>query len=315
MKPTWLKYILLVDTDREDDFVAAVLYSPYTLGWVEPRIEVLTTDNGYDYKEDLAAPAVAYLFEPLEETEVEHVQRLEAFLRQWEGAVTLREAGPVAEENESWKETFSEVRVGNWWVAPTWTDPEKLAGAEQILWIDPGAAFGTGYHGTTQDLLLLLQELSLEQKRVLDLGAGSGILSLFCVLGGSALPVWAVDINPESEWQIQVNAANNQLPENAVKVVIGDALDPAVTAQLPEQVDLVLLNIGGDEDVAMLPLVKERLAIGGLALLSGIVEWNREKVLAAYRREGFELLQERRSEEWVTLMMRHQPATSRTRFS
>jgi len=309
MEQTWLKYTLTVAKEAEDEFVASVLESPYTLGWVEPQIEVLTTDNGYDYAQNADAPVIAYLFEPLQGTLEEQVRRLESYLQQWKGAVVLREAEPVAEENESWKENFGEVRVGNWWVAPSWTEAEKLAGTERILRIDPGAAFGTGYHGTTQDLLLFLQEMPLEQKRVFDLGAGSGILSLFCALNGSATPVWAVDINQESEWQIKHNAGLNQLPEDAVKVVTGDALDPAVAAQLPEQADLILLNIGGDEDVAMLPLVKEKLADGGLVLLSGIVEWNREKVLAAYQREGFALLQERRSEEWVTLMMRHHPSS------
>lgn len=307
METTWLKYTLQVEKEREEEFVAAVLDSPYTLGWVEPQIKVLTTDNGYDYAENSSAPVIAYLFEPLARNKEAHLRSLEAYLQQWNGAVTLQEAEQVAEEHDSWKEAFREVRVGDWWVAPTWTEPEVLAGAKQVLWIDPGAAFGTGYHGTTQDLLLILQELSLEGKRVLDLGAGSGILSLFCVLSGAAQPVWAVDINPHSEWQIQVNAANNYVPETAVQIVIGDALAPSVRALLPEQVDLVLLNIGGDEDVAMLPLVKERLVANGLVLLSGIVEWNREMVLAAYQQAGFTLLEERRSAEWVTLVMRHEP--------
>lgn len=68
----------------------------------------------------------------------------------------------------------------------------------------------------------------------------------------------------------------------------------------------MLLNIGGDEDVAMLPVVAERLADGGLVMLSGIVEWNREQVLAAYQQAGFHLLKERTSDEWVTMMMRYQ---------
>ncbi|WP_400164243.1 50S ribosomal protein L11 methyltransferase [Brevibacillus sp. TJ4] len=306
MEPRWLKYIVHVEPDREEEFVAAVLDSPYTLGWVEPQIEVLTTGNGYDYTENNSAPSIAYLFEPLEQTNEEHVHRLERYLAQWGGAVTFESVEEVAEENDSWKEEFREVQVGEWWVAPTWTEPEKLAAAQNVLWIDPGAAFGTGYHGTTQDLLLLLQQLPLAGKRVLDIGAGSGILSLFCVRNGAARPVFAVDINPQSEWQIEVNAANNKVTTDSLQIVIGDALDPAVRSQLPDQVEVVLLNIGGDEDVAMLPVVAERLADGGLVMLSGIVEWNREQVLAAYQQAGFHLLKERTSDEWVTMMMRYQ---------
>jgi ribosomal protein L11 methyltransferase len=180
MEETWLKYILLVDRDAEDAFVSEVLASAYTLGWVEPQIEVLTTENGYDYAEKTDGPVIAYLFEPLRESEAEHVEQLRNYLSRWGEQVRLKEVETVTAENESWKETFHEVQVGDWWIAPTWTPPEALAQARHVLWIDPGAAFGTGYHGTTQDILLLLQEWSPAGKRVLDIGAGSGILSLFC---------------------------------------------------------------------------------------------------------------------------------------
>lgn len=304
MEETWLKYILLVDRDAEDAFVSEVLASAYTLGWVEPQIEVLTTENGYDYAEKTDGPVIAYLFEPLRESEAEHVEQLRNYLSRWGEQVRLKEVETVTAENESWKETFHEVQVGDWWIAPTWTPPEALAQARHVLWIDPGAAFGTGYHGTTQDILLLLQEWSPAGKRVLDIGAGSGILSLFFVKNGARQPVFAVDLNPQSEYQIRVNLANNDLAEDAVEIVLGDALAPDVQERLPREADLILINIGGDEDVAMLPLVRERIAQGGTVILSGIVQWNRDKVLTAYEQAGFSLVAERHSDEWVTVMMK-----------
>lgn len=304
MEQTWLKYILLVERDAEDAFVSEVLASAYTLGWVEPQIEVLTTENGYDYAEKTDGPVIAYLFEPLRDSEAEHAERLRDYLSRWGEKVRLQEVETVAEENESWKETFREVQVGDWWIAPTWTPPEALAQARHVLWIDPGAAFGTGYHGTTQDILLMLQERPPAGKRVLDIGAGSGILSLFCIKNGARQPVWAVDLNPQSEYQIRVNLANNDLSEEAVEIVMGDALEPDVQERLPREADLILVNIGGDEDVAMLPLVRERIAPGGTVILSGIVQWNRGKVLTAYEQAGFAPVAERHSDEWVTVMMR-----------
>ncbi|WP_432776532.1 50S ribosomal protein L11 methyltransferase [Brevibacillus gelatini] len=305
MESMWLKYTLLVEQMTEDLFVAEVLGSPYTLGWVEPQIEILTTENGYDYAENTEGPVVAYLFEPKQDSEEEHVARLQAYISRWEGQVRVKEVEQVAEENDSWKDEFREVRVGNWWVAPSWTDPQLLGDAEHVLWIDPGAAFGTGYHGTTQDILLLLQEMDLAGKVVFDIGAGSGILSLFSARNGAKHPVWAVDINPQSEYQVQVNAANNDLPEDAVRIVIGDASDAKVAAQLPPQADLILVNIGGDENVSMLPLIRERIAPGGQIILSGIVEWNREAVLAAFEEAGFQKETERQSDEWVTVLMKN----------
>ncbi|MFD2369993.1 50S ribosomal protein L11 methyltransferase [Brevibacillus sp. GCM10020057] len=304
MEKMWLKYTLLVEREAEDRFVAEVLTSPYTLGWIEPQIEVLTTENGYDYAENTDGPVVGYLFEPMQGSEEEHVERLSGYLARWEGQVTVKEVELVPEENDSWKDEFREVQVGDWWIAPTWTDPQALEAAKHILWIDPGAAFGTGYHGTTQDILLFLQELPLTGKRVLDIGTGSGILSLYCALNGARRPVWAVDINPQSEYQVLVNASNNHLPESSVNVVIGDALEPEVEKLLPKPFDLILLNIGGDEDIAMLPVVERHIAPDGLVILSGIVEWNRVHVLTTYEKAGYQLEKERQSDEWVTFMLR-----------
>ncbi|HZG81005.1 MAG TPA: 50S ribosomal protein L11 methyltransferase [Brevibacillus sp.] len=304
MEQKWLKYTLQVNQEIEDVFVAELLDSPYTFGWSEPPFEVLTTENGYDFAKNSTDAVTVYVFEPMQHQEDEHLQLLRAYLERWSGAVFIREVEQVAEENDSWKEAFREVQVGEWWIAPTWTDPDLLKEARNILWIDPGAAFGTGYHGTTQDILLFLQEIPVADKVVLDIGAGSGILSLYCAVNGASQPVYAIDINPQSEYQIEVNAANNQVPDKALKILIGDALEEAVRENLPEQADLILLNIGGEEDVAMLPVVTERIAPNGHVLLSGIVEWNREMVLSAYEQAGFEALGERRSEEWVTILMK-----------
>lgn len=304
MEQKWLKYTLQVNQEIEDVFVAELLDSPYTFGWSEPPFEVLTTENGYDFAKNSVEAVTVYVFEPMQHQEEEHLQLLRGYLERWSGAISIREVEQVAEENDSWKEAFREVQVGEWWIAPTWTDPDLLREARNILWIDPGAAFGTGYHGTTQDILLFLQEIPVAGKVVIDIGAGSGILSLYCAVNGASQPVYAIDINPQSEYQIEVNAANNQVPDTALKVLIGDALEGAVRANLPEQADLILLNIGGEEDVAMLPVVTERIAPDGHVLLSGIVEWNREMVLSAYEKAGFEPMGERRSEEWVTMLMK-----------
>ncbi|MGG4441489.1 50S ribosomal protein L11 methyltransferase [Brevibacillus fortis] len=305
MESMWLKYTLLVEPEIEDLFVAEVLTSSYTLGWIEPQIEVLTTENGYDYAENTEGPLVGYLFEPQHDGEEEHVDRLKTYIQRWNGQVTLKEVELVAEENESWKEEFREVKIGDWWVAPTWTDPAALESARHILWIDPGAAFGTGYHGTTQDILLFLQEMDLEGKQVIDVGAGSGILSLYCALNGAKHPVWAVDINPQSEYQVLVNATNNHLPDHAVQVVIGDASEDGVKAQLPSQADLILVNIGGDENVAMLPMITERIAPEGILILSGIVEWNREAVIATFEQAGFQVEKQSQQDEWVTVLLKN----------
>jgi len=304
MQGVWLKYTLHVAADLEEAFVEAVLVSPYTLGWMEPQIEVLVTDNGYDYEEKPDLPVIAYLFEPMNESQEQHVNRLHTFLQQWKGEVSLQTVEQVEEEHESWKQEFQPVQVGEWVIAPTWIDEVGLEGDKQVLRIDPGAAFGTGYHGTTQDILLFLQGMDLKGRTVLDIGAGSGILSIFAAKEGALQPVYAVDINEQSAYQVRANLANNGLDDSAVEVVIGDAAQPDIRSHLPEKADLILVNIGGDEDIAMLPLVKERIQPGGTVVLSGMVEWNRDKVLAAYEEAGFAPVEQKQSEEWVTVLLR-----------
>lgn len=300
----WLKYTLHVTSEQEEGFVATVLDSPYTFGWTEPPIEVLITENGYDYEEKRELPITAFLFEPMNgATKEELLGRLQTYLAPWQPHVVLVEAEEVEEENDSWKESYQEIKVGEWWIAPSWAPEERLAGKEKILRIDPGAAFGTGYHGTTQDILLVLQELELRGKRVLDIGTGSGILSIYAAINGAALPIFAVDINPQTSYEVEQNLLQNGRSAADVKVIIGDPLNGDVAEQLPDKADLILINIGGDEDISMLPIVNRLLAADGLLILSGIVEWILPKVEAAYGACGFFPSGKRQSDEWITLVM------------
>ncbi|MGD8188721.1 50S ribosomal protein L11 methyltransferase [Brevibacillus ginsengisoli] len=301
MASMWLKYTLVLSEEVEEIFTASLLESNYTLGWTEPQIEVIVTDNGYDFAQQQEKPLIGYVFEPLHDSVEQAVKQFRDYLSRWENQVSLMAHELVEEENESWKDEFQPVTVGEWAIAPSWTPAEELPDSSHIMWIDPGAAFGTGYHVTTQDMITYLQKINLNNQQVLDIGAGSGILSLFCVKLGAATPVVAVDINPESDWQINQNLTLNQLPGEAVEVIITDPLAQDSTP-LPKEMDLVMVNIGGDEDITMLPVVRNSLRIGGTAILSGIVTWNKEKVIQAYADGGFELVQETTSNEWVTLV-------------
>ncbi|RNB90367.1 methyltransferase domain-containing protein [Brevibacillus fluminis] len=301
MSRFWLKYTISLPADLEEVFLAELLDSTYTLGWTEPQIEVIVTENGYDYQEQPEQPVIAYVFEPMEEEQQALVARMEEYLQRWEGAICLKAVEQVKEENESWKDEFVPVQIGSLTVAPSWTK-ETLQDAGPVLWIDPGAAFGTGYHGTTQDMLRFLQEMDVTGMRVIDIGAGSGILSIYCALHHAKKPVYALDLNPESEYEIRQNLAHNELDASSVEVVIGDATSPDMAERIPEKADLILLNIGGDEDVAILPLVGKLLAPDGTVIFSGLVEWNREAIADKLVTEGYSIKDQRQTDEWVTLM-------------
>ncbi|WP_232695711.1 50S ribosomal protein L11 methyltransferase [Brevibacillus daliensis] len=303
MQNYWLKYTLQLPQELEEIFSYEMMESSYTLGWIEPQVEVIVTENGYDYEEKMEQPMTAFIFEEITESEEIHKDKMTQYLSRWEGKIKVVNVEKVKEENESWKEEFQTVQVGDWVIAPSWEEGEEVQSVDQIMYIDPGAAFGTGYHGTTQDIMLFLQQMNLEGKTVLDVGAGSGILSVFCLLNGAATPVYAVDINPESCYEIKNNLARNQLAEDCITLRIGDAATDEQLMSLEQFFDFTFINIGGDEDIAMLPLVLRTFKPGGTLILSGIVEWILPKVEEAYREAGFIVQDKRQSDEWVTLLM------------
>ncbi|WP_068792027.1 50S ribosomal protein L11 methyltransferase [Brevibacillus laterosporus] len=303
MTKYWMKYTLSLPGELEEIFSYTIIETEYTLGWIEPQVEVITTNNGYDYAELTEKPMTAYLFEPLSTTEQEQTARLQRYLDQWEGRIKITATEQVEEENESWKDEFTSVQVEDWLIAPSWEDAQVLEQAEHVLYIDPGAAFGTGYHGTTQDILRFLQESELAGKTILDVGAGSGILSIFSLLNGAAYPVYAADINPETDYQLKQNLALNQLSDQSVKVLIGDASVDDHLLSLEKYFDFIFINIGGEEVIQMLPLVKRTFKPTGRLLLSGIVEWILPKVVEAYEQAGFYVMEQKQSEEWVTLLL------------
>lgn len=303
MTKYWMKYTLSLPGELEEIFSYTIMETEYTLGWIEPQVEVITTNNGYDYAELTEKPMTAYLFEPVSTTEEEQAARLQRYLDQWEGRIKVTATEQVEEENESWKDEFTSVQVGDWLIAPSWEDAQVLEQAEHVLYIDPGAAFGTGYHGTTQDILRFLQESELTGKTILDVGAGSGILSIFSLLNGAAYPVYAADINPETDYQLKQNLALNQLSDQSVKVLIGDASVDDDLLSLEKYFDFIFINIGGEEVIQMLPLVRRTFNPTGRLILSGIVEWILPKVVEAYEQAGFYVMEQKQSEEWVTLLL------------
>jgi len=301
----WLKYTLHLAQQVEDEFTSAILESEYTLGWIEPSVDIIVTQNGYDYEERTDLPLTAFVFEPMQRTQQEHVAALQTYIGKWPGQVWLQSAEQVMEENESWKEEFQAVEVGDWVIAPPWVPTEELPAKKPVLRIDPGAAFGTGYHVTTQDIVRLLQEMQLSGVKLVDIGAGSGILSIFALLNGAKQPVYAIDINAESACQIAKNLALNNLADSSVHIFIADPSAPNQTIDIPDQVDIALVNIGGEEDISMLPFVKKVLRTGGIAVLSGIVEWNYREVKAVCEQEGFTELAMRQGDEWITIKLRY----------
>lgn len=197
-------------------------------------------------------------------------------------------------EEKDWQQAFSTIELGNGWFIQPPTVEEEVNG--QVITFEPPRAFGSGLHGTTQDCLRFILREDFTGKKVLDLGAGAGLLSIAAALKG-AENVEAVDIE-DVETEVLYNAGLNGV-EDRIYVLQGDVLDPIF--KLEATYDWIFVNIGGYELTMLRPFILEHLAQGSKLLVSGLVEWNANDVLGLY--DTCNVIEVKQSEEWVTALL------------
>ncbi len=200
--------------------------------------------------------------------------------------------------SNNWKQYFHTMEIGDSLIVkPFW---EKAENSEKkIFEINPGLSFGTGSHHTTRLCLEDVQNVVKAGDEVLDLGCGSGILSIVSLMYG-AKSVLAVDIDPNSAETAYDNLERNGFSKDAYSVVIGNILsDEAVQEKVFEKkYDLVLANIVADVIIASLPIVKKALKPNGTFITSGIIKDRADEVTAALSENGFEIISDKSSADW-----------------
>ncbi|WP_204791728.1 50S ribosomal protein L11 methyltransferase, partial [Oscillibacter sp. CU971] len=181
-------------------------------------------------------------------------------------------------------------------VIPQWEEADP--GDRVPLYLDPGLTFGTGAHATTRLCLTALETLVRGGERVLDLGCGSGILSVAALrLGaGSAL---AVDIDDKCRTAARENAGLNGIGPDRLDILVGNLLtDRAAAEKIGGGYDLVLANIVADVIIALAPRVRGLLSPGGTFLCSGIIKGRADEVEAALNAAGLEIRTRREDNGW-----------------
>ena len=195
----------------------------------------------------------------------------------------------------AWRQFFKPTHVGRIVIKPSWEDYEAQ-GDDLVVEIDPGMAFGTGDHPTTQLCLLALQDHIHGGETVLDVGTGSAILSLACVRLG-AVRVVGLDVDPVAVSAARANVKRLGLEDT---ITIEEADSPNAFAG---EADLVVANIIAKVIMEMAEDLHAKVRSGGKLIASGIIQERADDVSAKLSSVGFRLLEDRRDGEWVALVM------------
>jgi len=196
---------------------------------------------------------------------------------------------------DSWKQYYKPVPLGRITVVPAWEKYEPREG-EVIIRMDPGMAFGTGTHETTRLVLRFLQDEDLAGKRVLDVGTGSGILSI-CASKLGALSCNAYDIDPVAVKVARENARDDGC-EN-ITVGVSDLLK-GVDKSFGKY-DVCVANIVSDIIIRMMPDLSEYVKAGAPVILSGIIDSRADEVRECVKKHGYRIVGELCENDWIGL--------------
>ena len=241
----------------------------------------------------------------LEDTDEAGLARLNRLMDQLRARKDLGELTvhmtTLAETNweESWKDSYPPQCVGEKLIVlPYWLADSDESGRLPVI-LDPGLTFGTGAHPSTQMVMEAMETLAKPGAACLDLGSGSGILSLVALRLGAGSAI-GVDIDPKAEGIARENAAYNNFAAPAFTAMTGNVLsDKNLMAKLAQQrYDLVLVNIVADVIIALSPILPNFLSEKSKLICSGILDTRLEDVLAALKAAGLTVTSVREKEDW-----------------
>ena len=232
------------------------------------------------------------------------LQEIRQFSEVGKGTVTLSETEDKDWIN-NWKAYFKPFRAAeNIVIKPTWEDYEKEKESDVLIEIDPGIAFGTGSHETTKLCIQALSEYVSPGDRILDVGCGSGILSIAALKLGAAHAT-AIDID---EVAVRVAAENmevNHLEPAQYDLMAGDLISNDQTKEKAGSGhDIIVANILADVIIPLTGVIRPHLKEGGLYITSGIIDTKEGEVKAVLEEHGFEILEIRHMKEWCCFIAR-----------
>ncbi|QYX25881.1 50S ribosomal protein L11 methyltransferase [[Clostridium] scindens] len=205
----------------------------------------------------------------------------------------------------NWKQYFHQFYIDDILVIPSWEKVEEKDSDKLVIHIDPGTAFGTGMHETTQLCIRQLKKYVKDDTVILDVGCGSGILGMLALKFGARYSV-GTDLDPCAIDATHENMEVNGTRKDQYEVMIGNIIDDKDVQDKAgyEKYDIVAANILADVLVPLTPVIVNQMKPGGIYITSGIIEDKEETVVQAVKEAGLEVLEVNHQGEWVSVTAR-----------
>ena len=313
----WNKFRIKTTTEAED-LVSSMLMDLGIEGVeIEDKVPLTQADKEQMFVDILpqieSDDGIAYLSFYLEE-DVDKDEMLAKVRNEFEAMRAYANVGEgTIEESQTedlewvnnWKQYFHQFYVDDILIIPSWEEVKPEDEDKMIIHIDPGTAFGTGMHETTQLCIRQLKKHVTKETRILDVGCGSGILGMLALKFGAAYSV-GTDLDPCAIDATYENMEVNGITRDQYEVMIGNIIDDREVQDKVgyDKYDIVVANILADVLVPLTPVILNQLKKGGVYITSGIIDDKEETVVEAVKAAGLEVLEVTYQGEWVSVTAR-----------
>ena len=324
----WTKFMVKTITDAEDIIISTLYDIGLEGAQIEDKIpltplekEQMFVDILPDGPEDDGIAYLSFFVEEKEDGTLElmgeeisvdeivekiksELDDLRCFMEIGEGTVMVSETEDIDWIN-NWKQYFHQFYIDDLLVIPSWEEVKEEDKDKMILHIDPGTAFGTGMHETTQLCIRQLKKYITPETELLDVGTGSGILAIISLMYGIKHAV-GTDLDPCAVEAVRENMEVNHINPEAFDMMIGNIItDKAVQDKVGyEKYDIVVANILADVLVPLTPVIVNQMKKGGIYITSGIIDNKEQTVVEAVKAAGLEVLEVTYQGEWVSVTAR-----------
>ena len=326
----WKKFKIKTTTEAEDIIISTLYDIGLEGAQIEDKVPLTAMEKEQMFVDILpegpADDGIAYLSFFVEEDEngqlvmngvpteeeailaavKEELDALRMFCDIGEGSIAVDETEDVDWIN-NWKQYFKQFYVDDILIIPSWEEVKKEDRDKMIIHIDPGTAFGTGMHETTQLCIRQLKKYVTPETELLDVGTGSGILSIIALKMGAKHAI-GTDLDPCAVPAVEENKEVNGIKPEDFEMMIGNIIDDKQVQDRVgyEKYDIVVANILADVLVPLTPVIINQMKPGGIYITSGIIDNKEETVVNAVKAAGLEIVEVTYQGEWVSVTARKQ---------